>query len=157
MKCDEIKLMISEYLDDELSKEKEIMLFMHISGCPDCREEFKHQNLIQHTVKLHQHEVSDRLEQKIFNSIKDEKKSSVYKLINSPVPVYINFILGLVIVIIALFSFLQLTSLRNDLNDINAKYNTALEGIQYQSQQIDLMMSNMPAVKITGQPVKIIN
>jgi predicted anti-sigma-YlaC factor YlaD len=157
MNCVEIKLTISEYLDNELSKEKEIVFFTHISGCPDCREEFKHQNLIQHTIKLHQHEVTSRLEQKIFNSLKQEKKSSIYKWIALPVPVYINCILGMVIIIIALFSFLQLSALRNDLSDIRAKYHTALEGIQYQSQQMDLLMSNMPAVKIIGQPLKIIN
>jgi len=156
MNCDDIKLMISEYLDDELPKGKDIILFTHLSGCPECREEFKHQNLIQHTVKLNRHEVSGRLEQRIFNSIQNEKKISV-KWIARPVPAYVNYILGLIIVLITLFSFLQVSSLRYDLNDIRARYDTAIDRIQYQSRQMDLIMNNVPAIRITGQPVKIIN
>lgn len=156
MNCDDIKLMISEYLDDELPKGKDIILFTHLSGCTECREEFKHQNLIQHTVKLNRREVSGRLEQRIFNSIQNEKRISV-KWIARPVPAYINYILGLIIVLITLFSFMQVSSLRYDLNDIRARYDTAIDRIQYQSRQMDLIMNNVPAVRITGQPVKIIN
>jgi len=157
MNCDGIKLMISEYLDDALLKEKEVLLFTHISICANCREEFKQQNLIQHTVKINQRDVPGRLEDRIFDSIRHGENKQQYRWFAKPVPAYINIILGIVLVIIVLFSYLQVSSLRYDLNDIKVRYDTALERIQYQSQQMNLLMNNAPAVKITGQPIKIIN
>lgn len=155
MNCDDIKLMISEYLDNELTKEKESFLFTHLSSCDECREEFKMQNSIQYEVKIHQKEVSEKFEQKVFDSIQNREKPFIQKWFTKPTPAYINYVLGIVIVVITLFSFLQLNSLRNDLNNFQEKYEVAFDKIQFQAQQINLMMNSIPAVQIIGYPVKM--
>ena len=155
MNCDDIKLMISEYLDNELTKEKEAFLFTHLSSCMDCREEFKIQNSIQHEVKINQKEVNEKFEQRVFDSIQNKEQPFIKRWITRPTPAYINYVLGIVVIVITLFSFLQLSSLRSDLNNFQEKYESAFEKIQFQAQQINLMMSNMPAVQITMHPAKM--
>jgi len=155
MNCDEIKLMISEYLDNELPKQKEVFLFTHLSSCTNCREEFKQQDQIQHEVKIHQKEVSDKFEQRIYKSIQNREKTSAQRWITKPTPIFINYLLAIVIVLITIFSFYQLGSLRYDLNNFQERYESALNRIQFQTQQINLMMNSMPAVQITGRPTKM--
>lgn len=155
MNCDEIKLMISEYLDGELVKEKEAFLFTHLSSCGECREEFKIQNSIQHQTKLHQREVTDRFEKRLFSTIENRNKTFAHRWITKPTPVYINYLLGVIVIAITLFSFLQTTSLRNELYAFQLRYENSLQQINYQSMQMYNMMNSLPAVEI--EPTKHIS
>ncbi|MDP2362910.1 MAG: zf-HC2 domain-containing protein, partial [Ignavibacteria bacterium] len=145
MNCDKIKMMISDYLDNELPKGEEGFIFTHLADCSDCREEFKMQNQIQHEVKFNQKEVSEKFEERVFNSVRERKTTFAQRWITKPTPVYVNYVLGVVIIIISLFSFLQLNSLRYDLNSFQERYETSLQQLNYQASQMFLMMNSIPA------------
>ena len=51
MNCDKYQIMIQEYLDDELPKEKEYEMFLHLAECAECREFFKQVKSV--SVSLH--------------------------------------------------------------------------------------------------------
>lgn len=156
MNCENILMMISLYLDNELPKEQEAFLFTHLSSCPKCREEFKQQNLIQHEIKINKKKVPEKLEERIFNSVKKKQTPSFQNLLTRPIPVYFSYLLGVVLIVIVLFSYLQISALRHDLNNFQDRYDSALQRIQLQTQQMNLMMSNMPAaVQINGNPSKL--
>ncbi len=157
MNCDDIKLMISEYLDGELSKEKEAFLFTHLSSCGDCREEFKMQNSIQHQTKINQKEVSDNFEKKLFNEIEKQERTFAHRFITKPTPVYINYLLGAIVIAITLFSFMQTASLRNELYAFQLRYENSLQQINYQSMQMYNMMNSLPAVEIRPIKTSVIN
>lgn len=157
MNCDNIKLMISEYLDGELSKERESFLFTHLSSCGDCREEFKIQNSIQNQTKINQKEVSGDFEKKLFAEIEKQEKTFAHRFITKPTPVYINYLLGLIVVAITLFSFMQTASLRNELYAFQMRYENSLQQINYQSMQMYNMMNSLPAVEIQPTKTTIIN
>jgi len=152
MNCGDIKLMISEYLDGELAKEKEAFLFTHLSACSECREEFKIQNSIQNQTKVNQREVSDRFEKRLFSTIENRNKTFAHRWITKPTPVYFNYLLGVIVVAITLFSFLQTASLRNELYAFQLRYENSLLQINYQAMQMYNMMNSLPAVEI--QPIK---
>jgi predicted anti-sigma-YlaC factor YlaD len=141
MNCENIKIMIYEYLDGELPKEKEAFLFTHLSACAECRDEFKQQNLIKTEVQIHQKEVSDKFEKRVFDSLKSSKQTFVQKFVTRQSPVYFNYMLGGVIIIIVLLSFLQIGSLRADLNDFKGKYEAALFEYKFQSNRINAIMN----------------
>lgn len=155
MNCNDINLMISEYLDNELTKEKEIFLFTHLSTCHDCREEFKLQNTIQHEIQINQKAVSNSFEEKVFSSIRYKKEPITWRWITKQTPAYVNYVLGIIIIVITLISFLQFSSVKGDLNNLEDKYENALEKILYQTQQINLMINNMPAIQITTPPANM--
>jgi hypothetical protein len=147
MNCHEINIMISEYLDNELTKEREGFLFTHLSSCSDCREELKKQLQIQHQVKLNQKEVSSRFEERIFYSMSNKKHHSP-KIFAKPLPAYISYALGFVVVLISLFSYLQINQLTRDLNIFANRYEQTIQQMNYQASQMNLMMNSMPAVNI---------
>lgn len=155
MNCNNIEHMISEYLDNELPKEKEGLFFTHLSTCSNCREEFRLQNLIQHEVNIYQKEVSTLLDERVFSTIQEKNKSFTKRFIHRQTPAYINYALGILIVVITIISFFQLGVLKNELDSFKDRYETALERIHYQKQQINLMMNNMPAVQISSNPASM--
>jgi predicted anti-sigma-YlaC factor YlaD len=124
--------MIQEYLDGDLQKEKEAFLFTHLSSCPECREEFKQQNLIKTEVQIHQKEVSGKFEQRLFDSLKSSNHTFIQRYITRRSPVYFSYMLGGVIIAVILLSILQIGSLRADLNDFKGKYEAAL--FEYKAQ-----------------------
>jgi predicted anti-sigma-YlaC factor YlaD len=140
--------MISAYIDNELPKGEEGFLFTHLANCGDCREEFKAQALIDHEVKINQKEVSENFEARIFNSVRERKNTFAQRWITKPTPVYVNYLLSAVILLIMLFSFIQISSLRQDLNLFQARYEASLRQMNYQASQMYLMMNSMPAVEI---------
>jgi len=149
--------MISEYLDGELSKEKESFLFAHLSSCGDCREEFKMQSTIQHQTKINQKEVSGSFERILFAEIEKQEKTFAHRFITRPTPVYINYLLGVIVIAITLFSFMQTASLRNELYAFQLRYENSLQQINYQSMQMYNMMNSLPAVEIQPNKTSVIN
>ena len=141
MTCDDIRIMIYEYLDGELPKEKEAFLFIHLSNCVECREEFKQQNQIKHEVHIHQKEVSGRFEKRVFDSVKSSNKTFMKNYITRQSPVYFNYMLGGVIIIIVLMSFFQIGSLRTDLNDFKGKYEAALFEYKFQTNRTNSVIN----------------
>lgn len=150
MNCREINMLISEYLDNELPKEKEGFLFTHLSACSECRVELKKQMQIQNQVKINQKEVSSRFEERIFNSIRNDKPKHSPQIFVKPLPAYVSYALGLVLLVLALFSYLQINQLTRDLNIFANKYEQTIQQMNYQASQMNLMMNSMPAVQITS-------
>lgn len=149
MNCDDIKLMISEYIDNELTKEKEAFLFTHLSSCTDCREEFKMQNSIQHEVKINLKNVGERFEQKVFDSIQKKEQPLIKRWITKPTPAYINYVLGFAIIMITLFSFLQFSSFKDDLNNYQESYMKSVVEINSKTNQINFLMNSLPTATVT--------
>lgn len=149
MSCNEINLMISEFLDGELVKEEEAYFFTHLSSCSDCREEFKTQNRIQHEMKINQKEVSAKFELNVFNSVRERKTTFVQRWITKPTPVYVNYVLGVVIIVITFFSFLQLSSLRYDLNSFQVKYSNSIQKVNEQTEIVKILLKSLKPIKVT--------
>ena len=142
-------MMISEYIDNELPKGEEGYLFTHLANCSDCREEFKAQNQIQHEVKIYQKEVSAKFEQKVFNSVREKRTTFTQRWITKPVPVYVNYVLGAVLIVITLFSFLQLSSLKYDLNSFQVKYSNSMQKVNEQTEIVKILLKSLKPIKVT--------
>lgn len=104
MSCEKIELMISLYLDDELTKEEESYLFTHLNTCTNCRDEFKRQNIIQSKVVSGEIDVRNDTDMKIFQKI-GERKHSVLKIIIGQSK--ITYALAAVLIIMAITAVLQ--------------------------------------------------
>ncbi|HEX2983955.1 MAG TPA: zf-HC2 domain-containing protein, partial [Ignavibacteriales bacterium] len=69
MNCDKYQIMIQEYGDNELPKEKEYDMFLHLAECPECREFFKQIRTISASLKKGEAEVPDSVEKAILETI----------------------------------------------------------------------------------------
>jgi len=135
MSCSKIETMISSYLDNELPKEEEAFLFTHISSCPECREEFKKQNLINHKIQSRQIEVPPELDSRIFDTLKGRKSPAVLPSAGRPVLSYLNYFLSAVIVMLIIFSIVQLTQ--------NANYQTQLRNVETQIEKQNKLINSL--------------
>lgn len=150
-------MLISDYLDGEITKEKEAYLFTHLASCTNCREEFKVQSKIQHQVQLNQKEVNDKFEQRLYTSIHDKQKTFHSNWLTKQSPVYVSYILGLLVLAVTVISFLQVNSLSNELNVFQRRYEASIQQINYQSLQMYQLMNSMPAVEIPTKSVSNYN
>ena len=49
--CDEISVLISGYLDDELTQQQQQRLALHLQQCTNCQAQFEQLQLMQHELK----------------------------------------------------------------------------------------------------------
>src|ERR1035437_8466221 len=121
MNCDDIKMMISEYFDNQLPKGKESFLFTHLSTCGDCRIEFILQNRIQHEVKINQKDVSERLEEKVFATITKKSQEKISLTFRNRMLVSISYTAAIVFIIVATFFFVQSINYRQEIKTISER------------------------------------
>ncbi len=137
MNCDNIKMMISDYLDNELPKEKEGFLFTHLATCSDCREEFKQQQLIQHEVKVNQKEVSEKFEERVFSTISHNYKVINTRILTQKSFIAISSIAAIFLLIASIFLYAQSTKFQKRLQD-------ASKQIDFQNRAIKALMVTIP-------------
>lgn len=80
MNIDDLKMMVSEYIDGELKKEKEPILFTALSDNEELREFFKNMQSIKTVVDDSTEEFPQELEERIFYSIGEKEKKSFFGL-----------------------------------------------------------------------------
>lgn len=82
MNCDKYQIMIQEYGDNELPKEKEYDMFLHLAECSECREFFKQIRAISSSLKKDEAEVPDSVEKAILETIgaKEAKKTKRFEI-----------------------------------------------------------------------------
>lgn len=141
MQCEKTMMMINDYIDGELEKEKEAFLFSHIAECHSCREEFKQQSKIKHEVIINQKEVSPQFEERIFRAIKRKETTSIKKYFNRQSPNYFSYMLGGIVILILLWSLHQIGTLRADLDEFKGKYEAALFEYNSQSKRLNFLIS----------------
>lgn len=142
MNSDQIKQMADLFLDDELEKEKESLLFTQLSLNEEAREYFKKLHALKTSVELDEKEFPIHLEENIFNSIskkefKKERKPVIKK-------VFANIAYGFTIVLIVLTVFLL-----SKLNEYDNRVNQITKQIQFQNQTIELLYNSLPAAVIS--------
>jgi predicted anti-sigma-YlaC factor YlaD len=129
--------MISEYLDNELTKEKEAFLFTHLSSCDECREEFKQQNLIQHEVKINQKEVNEKFEQRVFDSIIKREKHKTSTIFTKRVFASVPYAVSIILLIVSIYLFTQSANYLQQLQQVSSK-------IEEQDKLIKVLFNSIP-------------
>ncbi len=143
MNSDQIKQMADLFLDGELEKEKEPLLFTQLSLNEEAREYFKKLHALKTSVELDEKEFPVHLEENIFNSISkkefNKERNPVIK------KVFANIAYGFTIVLIVLTVFLL-----SKLNEYDNRVNQITKQIQFQNQTIELLYNSLPAAVISS-------
>ncbi|CAI8158602.1 MAG: Uncharacterised protein [Pseudidiomarina mangrovi] len=74
-RCDEISVLISGYLDDELTQQQQQRLFLHLQQCSDCQQQFDQLQLLQQSMQqgLTQEGLSMREDDRIQQQLNEPK------------------------------------------------------------------------------------
>lgn len=142
MKSDEIKLMINLYIDNELEKKKEPLLFTLLSQDEEAREYFFKINILKNSIEETVEEFPSELEERIFNSIKSSpKKFEKVKRAERLLTAFSIAAAGLFFIInVVLFFIIQ---------NYSHKIEIVSEQVKNQNRTIELILDNsLPPVQI---------
>jgi predicted anti-sigma-YlaC factor YlaD len=141
MNCTEKITMIHSYLDGELPKSEEPVLFTHLANCPHCRDEFKLLGTIQNEFLSAQEEFPPALENRIFSSIRAHRTSFFSTYVARGVPAYVFYLSTIVVVVTSFYLYGEVSDMKNNI----AKKS---EQIEFQQIQLNSLLESMPAAKV---------
>lgn len=150
MHCESFETMLYEYFDNELPPGQEAELFTHLASCERCRAEFKAQRLIDQEIKLQMPRLPADIKKPVLQTLPRHRHRPTGLFARSPIAAVLPYAFAVCVIVLLLFSFFQVYSLKSELNSMKTGYQVALERVYYQTQQMNLLMNNMPVIQVTG-------
>lgn len=138
---EEIKMLVDNYFDGELNKNKEAFLFSELSGNEECREYFKEMNRLKNAVQNSLEEFPIGLESRIFSYIKNNREGTQWYKRFFPV---LSYSLAVILLVASIFMFNELREYRNDIHLTSQK-------IIEQQKTINLLINSLPNVEVESE------
>ncbi|MDP1993883.1 MAG: anti-sigma factor [Ignavibacteria bacterium] len=148
MNCSNINAMMHEYFDNELSKEQESFLFTHLAQCEGCKANFKALNRVQNEFRKEESEFPDRLEERIFNTIRNKEHRVATTSPGKRLSTYSIYGYGVLVTIISVFMTYQFFDLKEETLNYKENLELTFEQITIKQKQINALINEMPAVKV---------
>lgn len=144
MTTQQINLMTDEFFDSELTKNKEPILFTHLSLDEDAREYFKMMNKIKGAVQDSIHEFPDELESRILYSIAETDKRKFKLPFTTNFPVLFSYSLAIILLVISILFYSRSNSYKEMLE-------TKTIQVSQQNQLIELLMNSLPPAEVRAE------
>jgi predicted anti-sigma-YlaC factor YlaD len=137
-------MLIQSFLDGELEKEKEGIVFTHLSTCQDCREFMKGINLLNSTAQEEIKEFPLSLDESIMLAIEKRETHKHSNIFTFRIPAYVSYALGVVIILLGLYLFDTTREYRSEMRE-------AVNTMKEQNQQIQLIMNCLPEAEAKAE------
>jgi hypothetical protein len=151
MNTEDIKLMVDEFLDGQLAKNKEPILFTHLSLDEEARDYFKSLNSIKGVMESTIEEFPESLDSRILYSISATNKRNVFFTVKHNIPALLSYTLAVLLLVVSILFYSETVSYRNSLEQKNQQ-------VMQQTQMIELLMNSLPMTEVTASypnPVKV--
>lgn len=142
MDCDKYKEWAGRFIDGELTKEKESLLFSHLSECGECREYFKSLNVIRQSIS--HEEFPDELEDRIFTAIRTKKSPKSIPIFGKNI--FPAFAYAVSILLIALSIILY-----NRANNYKEQTVLVKNIVRQQNSTIEMLYNSLPTTVIRAK------
>lgn len=136
---DKIFLMIDSYIDGELNRSDEDILFEQLAVNSDARDYLRKVNLVNNQTKLTVTEFPSELERNILSGITRKSVPGISG--TARLTGYISAGISLILLIISLFLLEQVSDYRTEMND-------AMNRMQKQNQMIEALYYSYPAAEV---------
>jgi predicted anti-sigma-YlaC factor YlaD len=141
MNCKDYQLCIHEFLENELIKEDQKLLFSHLGECEVCRDYFSAAALLNSAIVEEKNLFPESLDEEILSKLPKEKSFTFKSFFTVKVPAYLAYVL-IAIVIVLSFTLL---------NEVN-KYKTELQQtsaqLKEQTKTMELLFNSLPPVEV---------
>lgn len=148
MNCQNINNLIHDYFDNELSTEQESFLFTHLAQCEGCKSNFKALNRVQIEFRKEESEFPERLEERIYNTIRNKEHRLATNSPGKRLPTYLIYGYGVLVTIISVFMTYQFFNLKEETLDYKGILESTITQIDVQKRQISMLINKMPTVKV---------
>jgi len=132
-------MLINEYLDGELDKSAEQILFNSLKENEDLRQYFKNMITLKKSVKLTEEQIPLSVEKHVLNFIKPKTENRNIEHFNYKFAFALGFSACLLIISIYLFN-------RNI--EINTQITQAVNKINEQDKKMELILNSIPSAEI---------
>ncbi|MCB0750928.1 MAG: hypothetical protein KDC52_05600 [Ignavibacteriae bacterium] len=143
MSTENIKEIINQYFDNELTKSEEVILFTQLSQDENAREYFKEMNLLKTVVDESLEEYPQKLDDKIYAKLKTEPnittQNKSYKIVYN----FIGLALGLILLALTLFFYNESLQYKN-------KLELTYQQVYHQNQMIQVLFNTLPQAEVRG-------
>ncbi len=135
MNCDNYKMMINAYADNEMDKSEEAFLFTHLSGCEECRTYFKSLSLVSSGIV--KEEFPRELEERIFISIKNKQNKRTSRFFKIKFFPAISYAAAAVLLVVSLLLYSELNNYKNMMVEVSSQ-------VKNQTQTIEMLYNSLP-------------
>lgn len=144
MSTEQIKEIINQYFDNELTKSEEIILFTQLSNDEDARAYFKDMNLLRTTTESSFVEYPEKLDEKIFTQLKREESTPVLRINRSRVFEVVGIGFALLLLAISFFFY-------NESMQYKTKLEVTSQQVNQQNQLIQVLFHSLPQADVNGK------
>jgi predicted anti-sigma-YlaC factor YlaD len=148
MKCNDYQLCIHEFLENELKKENQKLLFSHLGECEACRNYFSTAALLNSTIVEDKNLFPESLDEEIYSNLPKEKSFTFEGFFTIKVPAYLAYVL---VAIVILLSFTMLNEVNHYKDEL---HQTSLQ-LNEQKRTVELLFNSLPPVEV--HPVSTTN
>jgi hypothetical protein len=141
MSEENIKDIINQYFDNELTKGEEVILFTQLSQDDEAREYFKEMNLLRTVSESTLEEFPDILDDKIFSQIKSEKKVFTPRVNRTKIFAAVSYGFALVLMALSFFFYNESMQYRN-------KLEITSQQVTQQNQMIQVLFNSLPQAEV---------
>ncbi len=134
-----IFIMIDSYIDGELNRSDEDILFEQLAVNPDARDYLRKVNYVNSQSRMSSVEFAPSLERNILNHIDQRSVSRVTPAVK--LTGYFAAGISVILLIVSLF-------LLGEVSDYRTEINTALNRMEEQNQMIEALYNSYPAAEV---------
>lgn len=134
-----IFLMIDSYIDGELNRSDEDILFEQLAVNPDARDYLRKVNLINKQIRLSEVDLPSSLEQNILGSVNRKSAHGISR--RTRVTGYLSAGISVILLIVSLFLLEQVSDYRTEID-------TAIDRMEKQNQMIEALYNSYPAAEV---------
>ncbi len=144
MNSEEIKLMINQYFDGELDKNREPLLFTLLSNNDQGREYFKNMNMIKETVKQNFEEFPSELEERILFSVEDKSSKTSKGFFEKRFASVASYAFTIVLLVLSIFLYL-------DSREYKSQLELTIQAVNEKNNMINLLLNSLPSAEVRGE------
>ncbi len=144
MSTEELKTWINLFVDGELDKEKEPILFTQLSQNDEARDYLKQVNMIRSAVDKTAEEFPVELEERIYSSIRKTEENKNLKFSLPKIFMGFSYAMAIILIFASVFLFSKMNDYKNNLEAMARQ-------IGAKNQMIETLFNSLPPALVNSK------
>ena len=144
MESSEIKIIINQYFDNELSKAEEVLLFTQLSQDEDARIYFKEMNTLKGITELTIEEYPERLDEKVYSGLSNVNEVTHFFSDRSKLYSAVSYAFALVLLAVSIFFYYESSRYKDTIE-------LTYEHLNQQNRMINVLLNGLPQAEVRAE------
>ncbi|MFZ1289061.1 MAG: hypothetical protein WAR79_03165 [Melioribacteraceae bacterium] len=144
MNTEQIKEIINQYFDNELTKAEEVILFTQLSQNEEARNYFKELNLLKTVIDENEVDYPNKLDEKIFAKLNHKKVTNFTHQNQNRTFNYLTYAFAIILLAVSFFFYYESLQYRN-------KLELSFQQINQQNQMIQVLFNTLPQAEVKAK------